>query len=94
MPVTAIAEGFDPPRMSCMKKLKVWSGFAIVALVAAATLGLGCVDANGAGNDGTLVAGATAALDGNRGATGSTGCSSRIRAEVRVNAILRMKNRR
>lgn len=38
IPVTALAEGFEPPSMSCMKKINGWWGYSLVtaaALVAA-----------------------------------------------------------
>lgn len=47
MPVTALAVGFDPPSISCMKKVKVWPRLPVEALVAAATPGLGCADGCG-----------------------------------------------
>jgi hypothetical protein len=61
------------------------------ALVLAAPVGLGCVGANGAGSGETLVTGLSTALYDSGGATGTSGCSSRILAEV-VNAMARVRN--
>jgi 23S rRNA G2069 N7-methylase RlmK/C1962 C5-methylase RlmI len=41
IPVMAWAEGFDPPSMSCMKKVKAWEGSALaLVVVVAAELGV------------------------------------------------------
>lgn len=66
MPVTALAVGFDPPRMSCMKKVKVLPELTVEAVVVAATLGLGCNDVGSGCGD----------------TTGTGGSSTSFRAEA------------
>jgi hypothetical protein len=61
--------------------------------VLAAPVGLGCVGANGVGSGGTLVTVSSTALSDSGGTTGTSGCSSRVLAEV-VNTMVRVRNRR
>lgn len=75
-PVTALAEGFDPPRMSCIKKVSVWSGPSTgttpVVPVVVVEAGLG----------GMAPKGVTSSASGAATGIAVSGSSVRVRAAV------------
>lgn len=83
MPVMALADGFDPPSTSCMKKIKGWWGSecSTVALPVAAPLAPVCGAAVGATADGVagFVTGATTGLD-ESGTSSAAGASTGSKA--------------
>lgn len=76
IPVTAPAEGFDPPRMSCMKNDNVWWRSILVTVVLVAAAGAVATEV-------TLDTGVSTRSDASGATAGVTGASlSRIRAEM------------